>query len=304
MISLESLGLAYRKAKVDLYYSSNALLCAIADYEENLHTHLSALLAQIEGEDESWVTQPDFLGGWTLAPKSVDMACWEQYREQHGDGLIFSSPAEEWTHACSLLAEGDKPRKPKAEFRVMAQCSLDFHVLSALWMLKVGHLFDAKLADCAYGNRLRRRQDGTLNDLSLGSFKPYLKPFRDWRDKGIEAMRTALDADKKIVALTADVSSFYHELNPGFMLDPAFVADVLGLELLGAQAKLHRLFIQALQAWAAATPLQKGLPVGLPASAVVANIALVELDRLVEQQLVPLYYGRYVDDVLMGRSLL
>ncbi|EMN0268683.1 TPA: RNA-directed DNA polymerase, partial [Pseudomonas aeruginosa] len=126
-----------------------------------------------------------------------------------------------------------------------------------------------------------------------------MKPFRDWRDQGIEAMRTALNADKKIVALTADVSSFYHELNPGFMLNPAFVVDVLGLELSPAQSKLHRLFIQALQAWAAATPLKKGLPVGLPASAVVANVALIELDRVVEQQIAPLYYGRYVDDILL-----
>lgn len=300
MTSLQALGLAYRKAKVDLYYSSHASLDAIADYEASLHTRLSALQAKLQSDDESWVNQPEFLGGWTLATKSVDMSCWEQYRELHGNGLIFSSPEEEWTHACALLAEGDKPQKPKAEFRVMAQCSLDFHVLSTLWMLEVGHLFDAQLTACAYGNRLRRTQDGRgINPLSLGTFQPYLKPFRDWRDKGIQSMRTALDADKKIVALTADVSSFYHELNPGFMFDPAFVAGVMGLELSAPQAKLHRLFVQALQAWAAATPLKKGLPVGLPASAVVANVALVELDRMVEQQLAPLYYGRYVDDILL-----
>ena len=194
MTTLQDLGLAYRKAKVDLYYSSHASLDAIADYEENLHTHLSALMVKLQGDDETWVTQPEFIGGWTLATKSVDMSCWEQHREQHGNGLIFSSPAEEWAHACALLAEGEKPQKPKAEFRVMAQCSLDFHVLSTLWMLEVGHRFDAKLTGCAYGNRLRRTQEGKLNQLSLGTFQPYLKPFRDWRDKGIEAMRTALDA--------------------------------------------------------------------------------------------------------------
>ena len=300
MTSLQDLGLAYRKAKVDLYYSSHASLDAIADYEENLHANLSALLAKLQGDDDSWVTQPEFIGGWTLATKSVDMSCWEQYRAKHGNGLIFSSPAEEWEHACSLLGEGAEPMRPRAEFRVMAQCSLDFHVLSTLWMLEVGHLFDGKLTGCAYGNRLRRTQDGKdINQLSLGTFQPYLKPFRDWRDKGIEAMRTALDADKKIVALTADVSSFYHELNPHFMLAPTFVTDVLGLELNAQQNKLHCLFIRALYSWAQATPLKKGLPVGLPASAVVANVALAELDRIVEQQLAPLYYGRYVDDILL-----
>lgn len=300
MTSLHDLGLAYRKAKVDLYYSSHASIAAIADFEDKLHANLIALLAKIHGDDESWVTKPEFIGSWTLATKSVDMSCWDRYREQHGNGMIFSSPADEWANACHLLAEGDEPQRPKAEFRVMAQCSVDFHVLSALWMLEVGHLFDAELSGCAFGNRLRRTQDGRgINRLSLGSFQPYLKPFRDWRDKGIATMRSALDAGKKIVALTADVSSFYHELNPGFMLNPVFVTGVLGLELDAHQAKLHRMFIQALLAWAAATPLKKGLPVGLPASAVVANVALAELDRIVEQQCAPLYYGRYVDDILL-----
>ena len=300
MTSLHDLGLAYRKAKVDLYYSSHASLTAIADYEAQLHANLADLHAKIHGDDESWVTKPEFIGGWTLATKTVEMNCWNEYREKHGNGLIFSSPAEEWTNACALLAADEPPQKPGAEFRVMAQCSVDFHVLSALWMVEVGHLFDTKLTRCAYGNRLRRTQDGKgINRLSLGSFQPYLKPFREWRDRGIATMRGALEAGKKIVALTADVSSFYHELNPGFMLDPAFVSDLLGLELTAPQTKLHRMFIHALVAWAATTPLKKGLPVGLPASAVVANLALVELDRIIERQCTPLYYGRYVDDILL-----
>ncbi|TXH42543.1 MAG: Reverse transcriptase [Desulfurellales bacterium] len=301
MISLQDLGLAYRKAKVDLYYSSHASLNAIAEYEDNLHANLSALLEKIEGDDESWVSEPAFIGTWTLATKSIDMDGWKKLRKDDGNGLIFSSPADEWEHACKALADKEPSEKPRAEFRVMARCSLDFHVLSTLWVLEVGDLFDKKLTDCAFGNRLRRKESGKkeINKLSLGTFKPYLKPFRDWRDKGINAMRTALDGGKKIVALTADVSSFYHELNPGFMLEPAFVQDVLGLELSKNQTKLNRLFIQALQTWASETPLKKGLPVGLPASAIVANVALVELDRIIEQQVVPLYYGRYVDDILL-----
>ncbi|WP_218008638.1 hypothetical protein, partial [Hydrogenophaga flava] len=210
MTSLESLGLSYRKAKVDLYYSSHASLDAIADYEEDLHHNLIALLAKLQADDESWITQSDFIGGWTLVTKSVDMLpskpdgvhSWEQFRKEHGNGLIFSSPSDEWAHACGLLANCDKSLKPRAEFRVMAQCSMDFHVLSTLWMLEVGHLFDAKLTGCAYGNRLRRKHNGaSINSLSLGTFEPYLKPFRDWRDKGIDSMRAALQAEKKIVAL-------------------------------------------------------------------------------------------------------
>lgn len=199
MTNLQYLGLAYRKAKVDLYYSSHASLDAIASYEENLHSNLSLLQEKINGEDEVWVTSPEFIGTWTLATKSVEMDCWAKHKKENGSGLIFSSPIDEWEHALKALAEKEIPEKPKAEFRIMARCSLDFHVLSTLWMLEVGQLFDARLSECAYGNRLRRTQDGkSINNLSLGSFQPYLKPFRDWRDKGITAMRTALDADKRL----------------------------------------------------------------------------------------------------------
>lgn len=298
--TLTDLGLAYRKAKADLYYSTHASLLDIANYESSLRENLLALLIKLNGENEEWIAEPKFLGDWILTAKSISWDDRKKYREKNGNGLIFSSPEEEWEHACDLLAKDPDLKKPEAEFRLMAQCSMDFHVLSALWMLHVGHKYDAQLTECAYGNRLRRTQDGKhINPLSLGSFAPYLKPFRDWRDGGIAAMKAALDADKRIVALTADVSSFYHELNPGFMLEESFTVGVLKLELNERERKLNRLFIHALKAWAKGTPLKKGLPVGLPASAVVANLALIELDRLIEQQVAPLYYGRYVDDIIL-----
>lgn len=105
IISLEDLGLAYRKAKVDLYYSSHVSLEAIAEYEESLHTNLTVLQGKIQGDDESWVEENEFTGNWFLASKSVDMTCWEQQRDPQANGLIFSSPAEKWTYACNSMAE-------------------------------------------------------------------------------------------------------------------------------------------------------------------------------------------------------
>ncbi len=288
--TLQDLGIAYRKAKVDLYYSSQVSLQAIADYEENLAGNLELLLTRLNGESTDWALDDGFIGDWTLAPKSITPET-ELNDNLKNNGLRFSSPEEQWRHTC-------ENSKVVAEFRLMANVSMDFHVLSALWILKVGHKYDAKLNTCSYGNRLRRTEAGAFSTLSLGSFKPYLKHFRDWRDNGIQAMRSALDANKKIVALTADVSSFYHELNADFMLDAGFNS-LLNIELSSDEQKLHAIFINALMGWANITPLKKGLPVGLPASAVVANLALVELDRLIEQQIAPIYYGRYVDDIIL-----
>lgn len=289
--NLRELGIAYRKAKVDLYYSTNSQSIKLAQYEDKVEENLKALLVRLNGVDMEWVKSEEFLGGWTLMPKALDTP---KLGPDVINGVLFSSPKDEWKHLCHL----NDGKKPTAQFRLMAQASIDFHVLSTLWMLKVGHKYDKGLSKCAYGNRLRRGIDNEINSLSLGTFSPYLKPFRDWRDKGIDTMRTALAAGKKIIALTADVTSFYHELNPSFLLDDGFNA-LFQLDLTTDEQKLHRLFISALQAWAENTPLKKGLPVGLPASALVANVALIDLDRLIEQQVVPLYYGRYVDDLML-----
>lgn len=301
MTSLQDLVASYRKAKVDLYYSSSVPIFAIADYEENIEERLEVLLDKINGEDELWVNDEEFLGTWSVAEKSINFQ--NIKKDEFSGDLIVSSPKERWTRDCKDFSVVGGKGRPCTEFRVMANCSLDFHVFSTLWMLKVGHKYEAKLGKCAYGNRLRRTQDGkNVNLHSLGTFIPYLKPFRDWRDNGISAMRSALGEKKDIIAITADVSSFYHQLNPGFMLSPKYFCDVMGLIFSEEEEKINRLFVRALEAWAQNTPLKRGLPVGLPASAVVANVALIELDRLIEEKLAPLYYGRYVDDIILVMS--
>ncbi|WP_325985968.1 RNA-directed DNA polymerase [Pseudomonas protegens] len=287
-VSLHNLGLAYRKAKVDLYYSTNPSLFDLANYEDDLSNNLTRLKEQIEATNEDWVKDPAFLGTWTLAPKEIRVT----KGAPQDQSPIFASLEAEW------LSSTDAGNHPTAVFRLMARCSIDFHVLSSLWMMEVGDLFDKKLSSNVFGSRLRRNRRDEINKWALGSFKPYLRPFREWRDGCIKAMRTALSEKKKILALTADVSSFYHELSPGFMLDDSFLK-LAKIELSESQSKLNRLFISALLAWAQETPLGKGLPVGLPASAVVANAALIKLDQFIEQQVVPLYYGRYVDDILL-----
>ena len=111
-------------------------------------------------------------------------------------------------------------------------------------------------------------------------------------------MRAALNNDKRIVALTADVTSFYHELRPEFLLDSDFLK-VCEISLDAQQIRLHKIFVTLLSNWAKNTPPKKGLPVGLPASAIVANLALLQLDRIIELETSPIYYGRYVDDILL-----
>ena len=62
------LGTAFRKATVDLYYSTNLSLFAIADYEKNLQR----LLKKINCRSTAWVKDSDFLGTWTVALNAIN----------------------------------------------------------------------------------------------------------------------------------------------------------------------------------------------------------------------------------------
>ncbi len=284
-ISLTDLGMAYRKAKADLFYSSRTCKKALSAFESQLKKRLIAIQETLrEGN------APTLSGEtWTLVPKGI------KDQEPETD-LLCSDPQNLWSSICHQAKKSKK--KVEAEFRLMEKLPIEFHVFSSLWINKVGHKFEEKLTKSALGNRLRRKKSESLNLLSLGSMTHYLHAYCKWRDDAFMIMEHALQQDQSVVAITADVSSFYHKLDVRFMLSNDFIHRI-GVELNEEEQALHKLFINTLHGWAVKTPLELGLPVGLPASSLIANVSLFELDQLFEKEVVPLYYGRYVDDIIL-----
>lgn len=290
LATLQALGMAYRKTKVDLFYSSRECRTELYVYESKLLTNLKRLQKQLAKGQAPSISAD----AWTLVPKKL-------VAKTPTHKFVTSDPTRQWSRILRFHERKELP-PPKAEFRLMEELPIDFHVFATLWIQQVGTKFEERLTESARGNRLRRGADGKLNPLSLGSTQPYLFPYCKWRDDGIRAIREALDQDKSVVAITADVSAYFHRIDPSYMLSKVFLKRI-GVTLTPAEAALHRSFIHALSAWAKATPvgngLSVGLPVGLTASAVIANVALFELDRTIERRVVPLYYGRYVDDIIL-----
>ena len=95
-VELTDLGIVFRKAKVDLYYSSNPSLFAIANYEDNLQR----LLKKITGRFTVWVKDSDFLDTLTLAPSTIKRP------KVQGSGLIHAAPQDE--RISSYSAEGQR----------------------------------------------------------------------------------------------------------------------------------------------------------------------------------------------------
>lgn len=226
---------------------------------------------------------------------------------------FFSDPARAFERLCAS-------HELTPEFRLIGNFPVAMHVMSALWINLVGHKFDAALTKSAYGSRLRRYRPepgapkGSVGDYHLeaiSSFQPYFGPYKEWRSRGLSAIRAELKADQAVVAISMDLTSYYHRVDPAFIADSRFHTQA-GITLSKWELEFTKAFAATLINWSKHVASEMhalgcskkdvtvgGLPIGLSISRVVANALLVGLDRDIEQGLTPVYYGRYVDDIFL-----
>lgn len=278
-VKLQDVVIAYRKAKVDLFRSGFPYRLRLAAFEENLEQNLCAVYEALNNKDMA--TLLSWSQGWLLAPKQV------QFNAAEDPTIIFSSL-------------DNHRRVERAKLRVIADTSIQFHIVMTWWILKIGEVYEALLSENSYGNRIRRTHDGTVNEMSLGTFKHYLPYYRKWRDNGIKEIRDRIRKGKDVVTITADFAAFYHRIDPAFLVEQEFWQS-FGSEMALGESELcyTEIVCRMLQTWAKDTPLGIGLPVGCQISAVIANLALADFDRQIKENLSPLYYGRYVDDLII-----
>lgn len=308
-VGLDDLFGAFRKAKADCFFE-RSIYCAeqFSEYEQDLFSNLETLLADLQS-------------GRIL----------EVFERSRGTPRIFAKclgakPRKDSTPQCFFSDAGRAFERLQdthdltPEFRLVGDFGVEMHVLSGLWINLIGHKYDACLRGNAFGSRVRRYGKTALRDRptgdyqydAVGSFEPYFQPYKTWRDRGIAAIRAALDDDEAVVALTLDFSSYYHNVDPSFIAEPTFLSTI-GLHLNGWEIEFTEALVAALQAWGTAASMlfdrqprraqlkhqQGGLPIGLAAVRIITNVLLYAFDERMLDALAPVYYGRYVDDIFL-----
>lgn len=313
-VTLTDLFFAFKKAKADCFFERSIYIASeFSEYEKDLACKLSSLLTRLQaGEIAAVLTQnlgqtrvvAKKLGATLQPPKKGSVS------EGHG---FFSDPARAFERLCAS-------HELTPEFRLIGDFPVEMHVLSALWINLVGHGFDAVLTKSAYGSRLRRYRPepgspkgsvGSYHLEAVGSFQPYFGPYKEWRSRGLKAIRAELEEGHAVVAISMDLTSYYHRVDPSFIADSRFHADA-GIALSKWELEFTKAFAATLVDWSKLVVAQLhalgcskrevtvgGLPIGLSISRVVANALLVGLDRDIEHGLTPVYYGRYVDDLFL-----
>lgn len=296
---------AYRKAKADLFFEKS-IPCAkkFARYEESLQENISNLTHRINtANQDKWFDNIDLIGSVSFVPKSFDPGDNEILEPK----FLASNAIDNWKRLFKQKDDGH--RKLNIEFRPMADFQVDMHVVASLWINTVGHKFDACLGSSALGARLRRIVGSKSYHIDVWqSFVPYFQSYKKWRDDGFNAIRRELDAGRKVVALTLDLRRFFHQIDGNFLLDDRYQEVLRRLDsdfkLTERDHALTEQLLGAFKTWADTIPGRTpneppGLPVGCTASRIIANVALAEFDKLVEERLMPIYYARYVDDIFL-----
>ncbi|MBU9694263.1 hypothetical protein KTF23_31035 [Burkholderia multivorans] len=310
-VTLEDLVVAYRKAKADCFFE-NTFPTAIkfARYEQDLIKNLKNLL-QVLRENNGFSDRKDFLGDFRLLPKKLSI---NLKADCLGNGHVhFSNPDRAIEH---LLSQ----REITPEFRVVGDFPVESHILSALWINSIGHKFDANLDGSCYGARLKRIRGDELfsNDSTekefhisaIGSFIPYFQPYQKWRSDGLNSIRSELERDRDVIAVSLDLKSYYHFVDPMALTLPD-LQEKLGLALTDEEQEFTAELAIFLTHWAKGAKqfakritkgkvaISGGLAIGLTASRIISNALLHHWDVLIKERVAPIHYGRYVDDMFL-----
>lgn len=303
IISKNDLFVAYKKAKFELFNDKNSVTTLkLLDYERNLEDNLCKLLDDIFKNGLENIKCESYFE----IPKSLTLN--NKNEKIKNESHFFSSSLE---HNRAFLDE--KNIDVELSFRKYIDADINFHIISALWIEKVGQFIDEKFDKNIYGSRLTRIKpidtsscefDLVGHQYNLDSpriFESYQHKYTSWRNNSFKAIRE-LHKSSSVIAITMDITSFYHSVKLEEFLEDNFYKE-FNLDKKfkeNRQLKIfHKQFINCLKNWNIYIKSDYGLPIGLSASPILANAAMRDFDKKVIKNLAPTYYGRYVDDILL-----
>lgn len=291
LFSVKDVKEAYRKLKHYIYYDTTNVVMRkqIAEYEYNADGNLTEKFLELASHLNEYSTSSDLtdyfdqlldeIGYWTF-PKSFI-----SNEEGEAQGLITNKRFEE------------KIQIEKPLFFIKAP--IELHLVSVLWIIKIGYKLESDLEKAPYGNKLNlnERTGEVIKGLKL--FKPYFREYQRWRDQAIKTARNLVTNESADVALVSlDIKDYFNSVKLNFkdLKDRLFHPDI-GDALTNLLESIHLKYNKVKSP--RANNQQVGLPIGLLSSFVLANWYLRDFDTSVLEETNPIYYGRYVDDIII-----
>lgn len=292
---------AFKKLKSNIYYDKTNLILRdkIVEFEadkESIDKKLNDLQKKFEeATDEEW--------GTYIQNKILNTI----------DCLIFPKslmPKEDNRIISNFEYSNELPLKSTQAFIDM---NVEGHILGVIWILLIGWQIDKDLTHC-YGNRiseyLHKKQSEEIT-FSPSLFKPYFINYETWRDSALEVAEEQLQKNEDVLILTLDFTRFYYSLD----ITDQFMESTLQFLKENQDVRLVRRINQFVykvierysekyREYFCEDDVNRNiLPIGFLPSNILANYALRDFDNEIIQNWNPIYFGRYVDDILIVDKL-
>ena len=192
------------------------------------------------------------------------------------------------------------------------------HILSVLWVLTVGLKMDNRnepdstgMYEHSYGNRLRKtliNPDTGHFTCSPNLFEPYFSQYESWRDKALEYAEKMLENKQDVIILTLDLKSFYYSVDIEKEVCDGLLFHLKKCDIWNK--RVHDFVYKVLLKYSEIVReintdeelrIEKNtiLPIGFLPSLILSNWMLKPFDNDLITYCNPVYYGRYVDDIII-----
>ena len=282
------LEIAYKKLKSDTYYdNSNIFLRSqIANNEHQIGTIIDKLCNVILNKQ----TDDKIDVGFYCLPKKLS-----------------STQKKDINIVCNDLSSSNYTIDKITYF---IKLDLKYHILGALWVLLSGEELLKENINYIYGRKLHKNFKN--NDTRL--FKPYHEEYSKWRDKAIKHAEHLLNNNNRCLMISLDIKDYYYSVDIDFeklrqnleiSKNNNFLFDIFGISRKSLLIKLTNQIEYITSIYTdKILELDKNckkniLPIGYMPSNILSNWYLKEFDKSICEEVRPIYYGRYIDDMLI-----
>ena len=303
MVCEDILDKAYKKLKSSVYYDKTNLILRdkIVDFESSHNQHLKDYLHDLwisfvlgnsawERKKQEILSQIDV----KLLPKKV------KQKNNEATNAGTTKAITNFVASREIVIE---------EIQYFIDMPIEGHILGILWVFLVGWKLDQGLRNC-YGNRIRKKlyKDSSLTPTySPYLFEPYFQNYESWRDTALEKAQEYLKQGDDVLIMSLDFKRFFYsvDITEEFMENLLQTAERNYSSSDATEAKrINEFIMDVIRVYHDKishydSSLGNVLPIGFIPSNILANCCLQNFDNAVTAGWSPLYYGRYVDDVLI-----
>ncbi|WP_010249290.1 reverse transcriptase domain-containing protein [Acetivibrio cellulolyticus] len=294
---------AYKKLKASIYFDKTQLVLRnrIVMYEgddcEKFKEKLHRLAVKLTASESEWTEFENEL------LKTIEVLAFpKKVKDDSNENLIRNDYS-------------DSVEIERAQY--FFDMDVEGQLLGVLWILYFGIDIDENLYKNSYGNRLKPRVkkeklevDENLT-FSPYLFKPYYNQYETWRDIGLKLAQDYLNKGQDILIITMDFKDFYHSVDFSEKEFKNFYNDYCekhgghdtdtGFEL---EKRINMFVFRCIEKYS--KKFKKGrifLPIGFLPSNILSNWYLDKFDKEIINKWNPVYYGRYVDDIIIVEKI-